>query len=121
MLGNILKVLLGGFKDTGGLDAALLETLQAMDVDVIYQLVKHTAQPDDDVLEDTHRADHRAVDAPEEQTGQQDDGDHDEIQRQRRRQELEFGHPSPPVVADAHEQQRNPHQEQGRQGNAEFS
>ena len=107
--------------DLGQRAACRLDALHAARLGILLPFSEGAADPDDDVLEYAHRADDRAVDASEEEIGQQDDGDHDEIQGQAGRQELEFRHPAPPAVADAQEEQRDSDQEQGRQGDAEFT
>ena len=101
--------------------SALLELLEFAGLGILQPLPAGAAEPDDHVLEDAHRADDGTIDAAEEEAGQQDDRDYDQVQGQGRRQELEFGHPAPPVVADAHEEQGDPHEEDRCQGDAEFS
>ena len=101
--------------------AALLELLQLAGLGILQAFPAGAADPQDEVLEYAHRADDGAVDAAEDEGEQQDTRDHGEIEGQGRGEELEFGHPSPPVLADAQQQQGDPHEEDGCQGNADFS
>ena len=64
-----------------------------------------TAQPDYHVLEYAHRAYHGTVQPAENQRQDQDAEHHGQIEGEEGWQQLETGHPAPPLAADADKQQ----------------
>ena len=76
------------------------------------------AKPDDYVLKYAQGADDCAVAASDKQGRGEHAGDYRDVEAHDRREELELGHPSPPVGADAGEEQRYSDDEQRRKNDS---
>ena len=90
-------------------------------------LTQRTPKPDYNVLEHPQRTHYRAVKPPEQPCKQKSTQHHRGIpkgkapyQPRHSRQELNLGRPAPPVMAYAHEQQRNAHNTQRRKYYPDF-
>ena len=108
--------------------ALFLLASEAADVQVVQQAASFAAYPDDDVLVDAHGADHRAVDASEDEGEQQYAGDDEDVEEgcasddpEHRGQELQLGHPSEPVLSDSEEKERDTDEENGRERDSDFA
>ncbi len=72
------------------------------------------------ILEYPHRADNRAVDAPEYEGQQSYADDYRQVEREAGRQQLELCHPTPPLPAVTDKKQRDSDEENSCQDDTEF-